>query len=188
VVTQAGGAERAGELIACGAGCVLLGDAAMRESTLVAALSAELGEGKVGVWVPARMMSVSWSLDYECNADFRCIAPSRVMPAWEILNSSGKGTGTDAAWWAGQMLERGAAMALVAVDMDDAGLNICAELTEKSASRLWFTPLHDLEASLAPWVTYGHAANLVLPAIPRYGEAGIAAFREQFASPLSAAA
>jgi hypothetical protein len=59
------------------------------------------------------------------------------------------------------MLERGAAMALIAVDMDDAGLNICAELTEKFTSRLWFTPLHDLEADLAPWVEYGHAVNLV---------------------------
>lgn len=188
VATPAGGAERARELIACGADCVLLGDTAMHDSALVATLSAELGEGKVGVWVPARRMSVSWSLDYECNADFRCIAPSRVTPAWEIVSSSGQGTGTDAAWWAGQMLERGAAMALVAVDMDDAGLNICAGLTEQFASRLWFTPLHDLEADLGPWVEYGHAANLALPAIARYDEAAVAALKTRFGLPLSAAA
>jgi hypothetical protein len=187
-VTPAGSAERARELIACGADCVLLGDAAMRDSALVPALSAALGEGKVGVWVPARRMSVSWSLDYECNADFRCIAPSRVTPAWEIVSSSGQGTGTDAAWWAGQMLERGAAMALMAVDMDDAGLNICAGLTERFASQLWFTPLHDLEADLTPWVEYGHAANLVLPATGRYDEAAVAALRDRFGLPLRTAA
>ena len=160
VAMPPGGAERTREPIACGVDCVLLGDAAMRDGTLVAALSAELGEGRIGVWVPVRRMSVSWSLDSECNVDFRCIAPSRVTPAWEILSSSGQGTGTDAAWWAGQMLERGAAMALMAVDMDDAGLNICAGLMERFASRLWFTPLHNLDADLEPWVEYGHAANL----------------------------
>ena len=184
VAMPAGGAERARELIACGADCVLLGDAAMRDSALVAALSAELGEGKVGVWVPARRMSVSWGLDFECNADFRCLAPSRVTPAWEILSSAGQGTGTDAGWWIAQMFERGAAMAVVAVDIDDAGLNICAGLTEQFASRLWFTPLHNLEADLRPWVEYGHATNLVLPAIDRYDEAAAAALREALSSPL----
>ena len=188
VAMPAGGAERARELITCGADCVLLGDAAMRDSALVAALSAELGEGKVGVWVPARRMSVNWALDFECNADFRCLAPSRVTPAWEILSSTGQGTGTDAGWWIAQMLDRGAAMAVVAVDIDDAGLNICAGLTEQFASRLWFTPLHDLEADLRPWVEYGHATNLVLPAIGRYDEAAAAALQEHFSSPQRTAA
>jgi hypothetical protein len=104
------------------------------------------------------------------------------------VSSSGQGTGTDAAWWAGQMLERGAAMALMAVDMDDAGLNICAGLTERFASQLWFTPLHDLEADLTPWVEYGHAANLVLPATGRYDEAAVAALRDRFGLPLRTAA
>ena len=179
----AGGAERARELAACGADCVLLGDAAMHDSALLASLSAELGEGKVGVWVPARRMSVGWALDFECNADFRCLAPSRVTPAWEILSSTGQGTGTDAGWWIAQMLERGAAMAVVAVDIDDAGLNICAGLTEQFASRLWFTPLHDLEADLRPWVEYGHATNLVLPAIGRYDEAAAARTTRAFFLP-----
>jgi hypothetical protein len=188
VAIPAGGAERARELVACGADCVLLGDAAMQDSSLLASLNAEFGEGKVGVWVPARRMSVSWALDFECNADFRCLAPSRVTPAWEILSSAGQGTATDASWWIGQMLERGAAMALVAVDIDDAGLNICAGLTEQFASRLWFTPLHDLQADLGPWVEYGHAANLVLPAVERYDEAAVAALRERFAPAMGAAA
>lgn len=179
VAMPSGGLERARELVACGAECVLLGDAVMRDSTLLAALNAELGEGKVGVWVPARRMGVSWSLDCESNADFRCIAPSRVTPAWEILNSAGQGTGVDASWWTGQMLQRGAAMALLAVDIGDADLNICAELTEQFAARLWFTPLHDMTADLRPWVQYGHAANLVLPA--SYDEAAAAALREHFA-------
>jgi hypothetical protein len=188
VAMPAGGAGRARELAACGADCVLLGDAAMRDSALLASLSAELGEGKVGVWVPARRMSVNWALDFECNADFRCLAPSRVTPAWEILSSTGQGTGTDAGWWIAQMLDRGAAMAVVAVDIDDAGLNVCAGLTEQFASRLWFTPLHDLEADLRPWVEYGHAANLVLPAIGRYDEAAAAALQEHFSSPQRTAA
>jgi hypothetical protein len=188
IAMPAGGTERARKLVACGADCVLLGDAAMRDSTLVTSLSAEFGEGRIGVWVPARRMSVSWGLDFECNADFRCLAPSRVTPAWEILSSTGQGTGTDAAWWAGQMLERGAAMALIAVDIDDAGLNICAELTERFASRLWFTPLNDLEADLGPWVQYGRAANLVLPAIDHYDEGAAAALKERFSLPLRPAA
>ncbi len=184
VAMPAGGAERARELVACDADCVLLGDAAMGDSTLLASLSAELGKDKVGVWVPARRMSMSWALDFECNADFRCLAPSRVTPAWEILSSTGQGTGTDASWWIAQMFERGAAIALVAVDIDDAGLNICAGLTEQFSSRLWFTPLHDLEAGLRPWVEYGHATNLVLPAIDQYDEAAAAALREALSSPL----
>lgn len=188
VVMPGGGRERARELARRGADCVLLGEAALRDSTLIPSLIAELGEGRAGVWVPARRMSVSWALDRDSNADFRCVAPSRPAPAWDVLDSQGNGTGTDAAWWTGEMLKRGAAMALHAVDMGDADLNICAGLTEEYGPRLWFTPLREPDADLRPWVQYGHVRNLVLPAGPRYGDEAVAALHGIVAPPAEAAA
>ena len=166
------GLERARELAARGADRVLLGAAALRDGGLVASLCRELGAGRTGVWVPVRPMTVGWTLDFESNADFRCLAPSRVQPAWEVLTSDGRGAGVDAGWWIGKMLERGASMALAAVDVcDDASLNICAELMEQFGPRLWLTPLTHGATDLGPWVRYGHARNLVLPGIEHYDEA-----------------
>jgi hypothetical protein len=179
VVLRAAGRERARELMARGAARVLLGEAALLDSSLIETLSKELGAEKVGVWVPARRLEVSWALDITSNADFRCVTPSYAKPAWEVLKSDGSRSGTEAGWWLGQMLERGASLALLGVDIaDDTGLNLCAELVEQFGARLWLTPLADPDADLLPWVRYGQARNLVIPDIEHYDEAAMLALRQ----------
>ena len=179
VVLRAVGRERARELVARGAARVLLGESALLDSSLIETLSKELGAEKVGVWVPAQRLEVSWALDITSNADFRCITPSCAKPAWEVLKSDGSRSGTEAGWWLGQMLERGASLALLGVDIaDDTGLNLCAELMEQFGSRLWLTPLENPEADLLPWVLYGQAKNLVIPDIEYYDEAAVLALRQ----------
>ena len=179
VVLLAAGQERARELIARGAARVLLGEAALLDSSLIETLSKELGAEKVGVWVPARSMEVSWALDITSNADFRCVTPSCAKPAWEVLKSDGSRSGTEAGWWLGQMLERGASLALLGVDIaDDADLNLCAEMVEQFGARLWLTPLADFEVDLLPWVMYGQARNLAIPDIEHYDEAALLDLRQ----------
>lgn len=171
VVAPRGSADRARELAARNATRILLGDAAVKESRIVAPLAKELGEERFGLWLPVKRMAVSWSLDTESNADFHCVTPSRVKPAWEILLSDGSATGTDAGWWAGQILARGVGIALIAADLtSDTDLNICAELAEQFADRLWLTPRAETVADLWPWVEYGHVRNFVIPAGPVYDE------------------
>lgn len=179
VVLRAAGRERARELMARGAARVLLGEAALLDGSLIETLSKELGAEKVGVWVPARRLEVNWALDFTSNADFRCVTPSCAKPAWEVLKGDGSRSGTDAGWWLGQMLERGASLALLGVDIaDDTGLNLCAELVEQFGTRLWFTPLADFDADLLPWVLYGQARNLVIPDVEHCDEAALLALRQ----------
>lgn len=164
VVLRSAGKERVRELLARGAQRVLVGEAALLDGSLIETLAGEFGPGKVGVWVPARRLEVSWSLDLYSNADFKCVTPSHVKPAWEVLTGDGARSGTYAGWWLGQMLERGAALALLGVDIaDDIDLNLCAELVEQFGDRLWLTPLAAPAADLLPWVTYGRARQLVVP-------------------------
>lgn len=179
VVLRTAGRERASELMARGAARVLLGEAALLDSSLIETLSRELGAEKVGVWVPARRLEVSWALDFTSNADFRCVTPSYAKPAWEMLKSDGSRSGTEAGWWLGQMLERGASLALLGVDIaDDTDLNLCAELVEQFGTRLWLTPLADPDADLLPWVLHGQARNLAIPDIEHYDEAAMLALRQ----------
>ncbi len=179
VVLPAAGLDRARELLARSADQVLVGEAALLDSSLIQKLSQEFGAERVGVWVPVQRQAVSWALDTYSNADFRCVTPSHVKPAWEILRCDGSSSGTHAGWWLGQMFERGASMALLAVDMaDDADLNLCAELMEQSGSSIWLTPLTNPEADLLPWIRFGQARNLAIPDSERYDEAAILALRE----------
>ncbi len=188
VVLPRGGADRARELAARNAARVLLGDAAVRDSGIVGPLAEELGEHRLGLWMPVRRMAVSWSLDTESNADFRCITPSRVKPAWEILLSDGSATGTDAGWWAGQMLARGAGAVLIAADLtSDADLNICAELAEPFADRVWLTPRTEAASNLRPWAEYGRVRHFVIPAGPACDEIALALATEP-APPMDTAA
>lgn len=164
VVLRSAGLERARELLARGAERVLVGEAALLDGGLIEAMSREFGAERVGVWVPAQRMEVSWALDIHSNADFSCVTPSYGKPAWEVLKSDGSRSGTDAGWWLGQMLERGASLALLGADIaDDYDLNLGAELVEQFGARLWLTPLANLGAGLLPWVVYGQARNLVVP-------------------------
>lgn len=175
VVVRSAGLERARELLARGAAQVLPGEAALLDSSLIETLSREFGSERVGVWVPARRQEVSWALDLHSNADFRCVTPSYAKPAWEVLKSDGSGSGTDAGWWLGQMLARGASLALLGADIDDTDLNLCAELVEQSGACLWLTPLANLEADLLPWIQFGQARNLVIPNSEHYDEAAMLA-------------
>ena len=189
VVLISAGRESACELMARGAARVLLGEAALLDSSLIETLSKELGADKVGVWVPALRMEVSWALDITSNADFRCVTPSCGKPAWEVLKSDGSRSGTDAGWWLGQMLEHGASLALLGADVaDDTGLNLCAELMEQFGTRLWLTPLMDLDADLLPWIRYGQARNLVIPDIENYDEAALTTLRRALEPAIEAAA
>ena len=148
----------------------------MLDSSLIEALSREFGSERVGVWVPARRQEVSWALDLHSNADFRCVTPSYAKPAWEVLKSDGSRSGTDAGWWLGQMLARGASLALLGADIaDDTDLNLCAELVEQSGACLWLTPLANPEADLLPWIQFGQARNLVIPNSEHYDEAAMLA-------------
>lgn len=189
VVLRSAGRERARELVARGATQVLLGEAALLDGSLVETLSKELGAEKVGVWVPAQRMAVSWALDFTSNADFRCVTPSCGKPSWEVLKSDGSRSGTDAGWWLGQMLERGATLALLGVDIDDdTGLNLCAELVEQFGARLWLTPLAYSDADLLPWIQYGQARNLAIPGSESYDEAALTALRQALEPAIEAAA
>lgn len=176
VVLRSAGLERARELLARGAERVLPSEAALLDSSLIEDLSQEFGSERVGVWAPARRLEVRWALDLHSNADFRCVTPTFAKPAWEVLKSDGNGSGTDAGWWLGQMLERGASLVLLGVDIaDDADLNLCAELAEQFGACLWLTPLANPEADLLPWIQFGQARNLAIPNSEHYDEAAMSA-------------
>ena len=158
------GEARARALLQEGVPRVFLGEAALRDSTLVERLARDHGAGRIGLYVPARRMTVSWSFDAVSNADFKFVAPSLGAPAWEVLRADGSGSGTRAGWWIGAMMERGAAAVLLRVDIaDDADLNLCAELHEQLGARLWLGPLQAQDSDFAAWVRWGKATRLAVP-------------------------
>lgn len=171
IVLKQGGEARVGELLSRGADRVLLADAALLDSAVIARLAERYGSEHIGVYLPAGKMEVSWTLETVSNEDFNCLTPSYGKVAWEVLLSDGTGTGTDVEWWLEEMSRLGASMALVAIDMQDDDLNVCAGLVENGGDRLWFTPLHQRDADLEPWVRYGQVRQLLLPALPRFDEA-----------------
>jgi hypothetical protein len=167
IVLPVQGAARAAELLAAGARRVLLGEAALADSSIVSALAGKFGADRVGVYVPARRLEVSWSFDTVSNADFRVLTPSVGAPAWEVLRVDGARTGTQALWWIGEILKLGASAALLRVDIrDDADLNLCADCVERFGERVWIGPLADKVDALGQWVHYGHARQLALPPAP----------------------
>ena len=175
IVLPTEGTGRAAALLAAGARCVLLGEAALRESAIVAALVREFGGGRVGVFAPARRIAVRWSFDTVSNANFKVVSPSLAAPAWEVLLADGTGTGTHAPWWIEQMLALGATQALLRVDVgDDADLNLCADCVERFGDRLWIGPLADSAPDIAEWIAFGHARRLALPSalMTRYSPHG----------------
>jgi hypothetical protein len=165
VVMPEAGPARARQLLAAGAHKVLLGDAALLDSSVIEQLADGFGSDRIGVWLPAKRMEVSWGLDLDSNADFRCLTPSVGAPSWEVLKGEGGRTGTEIGWWTEQMLALGASLALVgAFDLeDDRDLNVCAGLVERFGPRLWLTPLGDPEADLTPVVRFGKLRQIVLP-------------------------
>src|SRR5512145_1749219 len=163
IVLEEGSEARAEALLARGAACVLLADAAMLDSSAVCRLAERYGTERIGVSLLASRRHVSWSLDMVSNADFRCLTPSVGKHGWEIVLSDGTATGTDAEWWVGEMLALGASMALIRVDMQDDDLNTCAGLVELHGNKLWISPWQHPDADLEPWVRYGQLRQLLLP-------------------------
>jgi hypothetical protein len=179
VVLNTAGGARARELLAQGAECVLLGEAALLDGDLIAVLASELGPERIGVWVPARRREISWTLDRYSNADFKCVTPSYIRPSWEVLTSDSSPSGTDVDWWVGEMLQRGASRVLVGIDIEnDIDLDLCAGMVELCGAKLWLTPLTNLEMDMRPWIEFGQASNLVIPAAPYYDEAVILALQQ----------
>lgn len=164
IILTTAGEARAEALLAAGAACVLVGEAALLDSTLVERLAARHGSARIGVYVPARRLEARWSFDTTSNADFRVVTPSVCEPTWEVLRADGGGTGALAGWWIGEMIKRGASLALVRADIrDDADLNICAGLVEDCGERLWLGPLDDPAPRLDEWAAYGQLRRIALP-------------------------
>lgn len=159
-----GDEARAAALLEAGAPQVLLGEAVLRDADLPLRLAARFGADRVGLFVPARRMVVSWSFDTVSNADFRVVTPSLCEPGWEILRADGSATGIRVDWWLGEMKKRGIPTALVRVDiLDDTDLNLCAGLVEDLGEGLWIAPGGQVEPALADWVRYGKATRIALP-------------------------
>jgi hypothetical protein len=165
VILPTGDEQRAATLLASGATCVFVGEAALNDSTVIDRLVATHGAGRIGIYAPVRRQSVSWSFETVSNADFKTITPSHCEPAWEVLRADGTGTGTLAHWWLAAMREKGASCFLVQVDIaDDTDLNLCAGLVEELGGALWIGPLAAAMPNLADWVDFGQCQQIVLSA------------------------
>lgn len=163
-ILRYGDEARAAALLEAGAPQVLLGEAVLSDADLPLRLAARFGAERVGLFVPARRMAVSWSFDTVSNADFRVVTPSLCEPGWEIRRADGSATGIRVDWWLGEMKKRGISTALVQVDiLDDTDLNLCAGLVEDLCEGLWIAPAGQGEPALADWVRYGKAARIALP-------------------------
>lgn len=167
MILRHGDEARAAALLEAGARQVLLGEAVLSDADLPLRLAARFAPDRVGLFVPARRMAVSWSFDTVSNADFRVVTPSLCEPGWEILRADGRATGIRVDWWLGEMKKRGISTALVQVDiLDDTDLNLCAGLVEDLGEGLWIAPGGQAEPALTDWVRYGKATRIALsPAV-----------------------
>lgn len=162
VVMERGSLARAATLFTAGASRVLLGAAALLDTALVQEAIARYGTQRIGLWLPARRMAVSWSINRESNADFSFIMPTCPVPRWELLLADGTGTGTDAAWFAREMARRGVehlVLSLHQAEADDVaiGAELCGELGE----RLWLT-FADAHTDPAEWIRDSGARQLIV--------------------------
>ncbi len=165
IVLADGDEARAATLLNIGAPLVFLGEAALKDSTIVSRLVAAHGGERIGIYAPAQRQSVSWSFDTVSNADFRTVTPSHCEPAWEVLRADGTSTGTLLAWWLGALRDLGAAQDLVSVAIDDdTDLNLCADLVERYGDALWLEPAAASAVPRADWIAYGQVRQLVVPA------------------------
>lgn len=158
-----GSETRAGELLDAGAPRVFVGEAALRDSGVIERLATRHGGARVGLYVPVRRMPVAWALDVQSNADFKVLAPSRGQAAWEVLYADGRGSGAEAAWWIGEMGQRGAQTVLLRADVTDADFNLCASLVEDWGERIWVASLQDPAPALADWIAYGQVRRIAVP-------------------------
>lgn len=163
IVLESGDAGRAETLLAAGAPCVLLGEAALADSSMVEHL-ARAHLGCIGIYAPVQRQTVSWSFEIVSNADFKTVTPSCCEPAWEVLKADDTPTGTLAAWWLGALRDLGATQFLLRADVcDDSDLNILAGLVEDLGECFWIAPRTDEHLPLADWTDYGQCRQLALP-------------------------
>lgn len=165
VVLDAESEATAAALLSAGASRVFVGEAAWLDGGSVPRLLKRFGAARIGLHVPVRRQSVSWSFETESNADFRVVTPSLCEPAWEVLKADGESSGIRAKTWIEEMLRSGVQTVLLRADMgDDADLNLCADMVETLGSKLWLAPLHDVAPAIADWINYGQATQIALPA------------------------
>lgn len=186
VVMPTGGSARARNLLARGARQVLTGEAALFDSSLIETLIKDYGKDRIGLWVPVRRMVRNWALDQYSNEDFSCVTPSCGAPAWEVLKSDGSGSGTDALWWIGQMVERGASCVLVEASIeDDDDLNICADLVERVGNTLWLAAPASA-ATLEDMVRFGQVRKLVIAHLQQDDPVAMRALRQHLEASIEA--
>lgn len=162
VVMERGALARIETLLAAGASRVLLGERALLDTAIIQDAIARYGTQHIGLWLPARRMAVSWSIDRESNADFSFIMPTCPVPRWELLLADGTGTGTDAAWFARAMAQQGVehlVLSLHQAEADD--LAIGAELCGELGERLWLS-FADARIDPAEWIQYSGARQLIV--------------------------
>jgi len=163
-ILRHGDEARAAALLEAGVPQVLLGEAVLSDADLPLRLAVRFGAERIGLFVPAQRMAVSWSFDTVSNADFRVVTPSLCQPGWEILRADGSATDIRVDWWLGEMKKRGISTVLLQVDiLDDIDLNLCAGLVEDQGDGLWVAPGGQAEPALADWVRYGKATRIALP-------------------------
>ncbi|WP_298830576.1 hypothetical protein [uncultured Piscinibacter sp.] len=170
LVLGKGGLGPARARLRTGSRQVLLADAALGDVSVFSAAIVEFGAARIGAWLPARRMAVSWALDAQSNGDFRCMVPSHPEARWELLSSDRQGTGIEVGGRIEKLVQLGVTTILVSVDIqDDRDLDLCAGLMERFGQRLWFSALDAPDADFAPWVEFGQVRRLVLPDTPAAG-------------------
>ncbi|MBI5107820.1 MAG: hypothetical protein HZA62_03660 [Rhodocyclales bacterium] len=164
IVVDVGDEQRVATLLAAGADCVFVGEAAVQDSAVIDRLATAHGARRIGVYARLGRQSVSWSFETVSNADFKTVTPSHCEPAWQVLRADGSGSGALASWWLKAMRDLGASRFMVQVDVvDDTDLNLCAGLVEDLGDALWIGPLTQAAPKLAEWVEFGQCRQLVLP-------------------------
>jgi len=164
VVLGAESEATAASLLDGGAQRVFIGEAALRDGDVVGRLLKRFGPTRIGLHVPVRRQSVSWSFETESNADFRVVTPSLCEPTWEVLHANGESSGIRASGWLDAMLQFDVQTILMRADIcDDTDLNLCAGMVETLGSKLWIAPLHDASPPLADWIRFGLATQIALP-------------------------
>lgn len=164
VVMERGALTRIETLLAAGACRVLLGEKALLDTALIQDAIARFGAQRIGLWLPARRMAVSWSINRESNADFSFIMPTCPVPRWELLLADGTGTGTDAAWFAREMARLGVEQLVISLHQaSEDDLGVCAELNEEIGGRLWLTFAAG-QVDHAEWIGYGGVRRLIVNA------------------------
>jgi hypothetical protein len=185
VVLGAQSEAAAASLLDGGAHRVFIGEAALSDGGAVERLLKRYGAARIGLHVPVRRQSVSWSFETESNADFRVVTPSLCQPTWEVLLANGESSGVRAAAWMQAMLRLGVQTILMRADIcDDTDLNLCAGMVETLGNTLWIAPLNDAAPPIADWIRFGQATQIALPVglyhqrhalLPRERDADVAA-------------